>query len=322
MPLTTAGVRVVDPILSNVAQGYSNADFVGKFLFPPVPVHTSGGQIIEFGREAFRLYQARRAPGGKTARIQMGYLGKPFTLLQDSLEAAVPREYLRDALLVPGIDLSSRAVNVTMKALNLILEVDQANLATNVSSYSVTSSSVTLSGTTQWSNIASGLSTANPLTDINTGREKIRSLTGIYPNTLMLSAKAFNAVINNTNIINRFMYNANLPIDASQITEKMLAGLFNISNVYIGRGIYFNDANISSDIWGSDAVLAYVPQDGTSLQREEPSFGYTYTMDGNPIVEEGYYDETTKSWVFGVNYERAPVLSGIAAGYLFKAVSA
>ncbi len=322
MALATAGVRVIDPILSNVAQGYANMDLVGKFLFPVVPVFASGGQIIEFGKEAFKLFNARRAPGAATRRIQMGYLGKPFALVQDSLEAIIPREHLRDAGLVPGIDLASRAVMVTMKSLQLQLEVDQAALATTVANYTATSSSVTMAGATQWSNFSSGVSTANPLADVDVGREKIRSLTGIYPNTLLLSAKAFNAVKNNTFIIPRIQYSSNIQADASQITPNMLAGLFNVPNVIVGRAIYFNDANVTTDIWGGDAVLAYVPQDSGDLQREEPSFGYTYTMDGNPIVEEAYFDNNNKSWAYGVNFERIPVLSGIAAGYLFKSASA
>ena len=320
MPLSTAGVRVIDPILTNVVQGYTNSELVGRYLFPPVPVFTSGGQIIEFGREAFKLFNARRAPGGATRRIQMGYLGKPFALLQDSLEAIVPREYLRDAAAVPGIDLATRAALVTMKSLQLQLEVDQATLATSTTNYAATSSSVTMAGASQWSNFSSGVSTANPLADVDVGREKIRGLTGIYPNTLLLSAKAFNAVKNNTNIIARLQYNAQIAPDATSITPNMLAGLFNVANVIVGRAIYFSDANVSTNIWGNDAVLAYVPQGSQNI--EEPSFGYTYTMDGNPIVEQPYFDNNSKSWVYGVNYERVPVLSGIASGYLFKAASA
>lgn len=320
MPLSTSGVRVIDPILTNVIQGYANSELVGSNLFPAVPVSQSGGQIIEFGREAFKLYNARRSPGGATRRIQMGYLGKPFALVQDSLEAIVPREYLRDAKAVPGIDLSTRAVLVTMKALQLQLEVDQATLATTVANYSATSSSVTLSGTTQWSNVSSNVSTANPLVDIDVAREKIRSLTGIYPNTLLLSAKAFNAVKNNTNVIARLQYNAMVSPDATTITTTMLAGLFNVEKVIVGRAIYFNDANVSTDIWGNDAVLAYVPQ--LSQNIEEPSYGYSYTMQGNPTVEQAYFDNNSKSWVYGVNYERVPVLSGIASGYLFKSAAA
>jgi len=319
MALSTAGVRVIDPILSNVVQGYANMDLVGKSLFPIVPVYASGGQIIEFGKEAFKLYNARRAPGGKTNRIQMGYLGKPFSLVQDSLEAMIPREYIRDAKAVPGIDLASRAVNVTMNSLQLQLEVDQAALATTVGNYA-TGSYVSMAGSTQWSNVSASLSTANPLADIDVGREKIRTLTGTYPNVLLLSAKAFNAVKNNTNIIPRIQYASNIQADATQITPDMLAGLFNVKKVVVGRAIYFNDANVSTDIWGNDAVLAYVPEGSQSI--EEPSFGYTYTMDGNPLVEEPYWDGNAKSWVYGVNFERAPVLSGIAAGYLFKSAAA
>ena len=78
MPVSNAGARVIDPILTTVAQGYNSPDYVGAQLFPEVPVAASGGQIIEFGREAFQLYNSRRSPGGSTREIQFGYLGRPF----------------------------------------------------------------------------------------------------------------------------------------------------------------------------------------------------------------------------------------------------
>jgi len=250
--------------------------------------------------------------------MQMGYLGRPFALLQDSLEALVPREYLRDASIVPGIDLATRAVMLTMRSLQLQLEVDQAALALDTTKYA-TGSYANVTGANQWDNKTGQVSNANPLEQIDAGREKIRSLTGIYPNVLVLSAKAFNAAKNNTNVIARLQYNANVSPDATTITPQMLAGLFNVEKVVVGRAIYFNDSGASStDIWGSDALLAYVPQQ--SLGIEEPSFGYTYTMQGNPMVEQPYFDNNSKSWVYGVNYERAPVLSGIASGYLMKTV--
>jgi hypothetical protein len=311
MPLSNSSVRVIDPVLSNVAQGYNILDMVGNKLFPRVPVQTRGGQIIEFGREAFRLYQTKRSPGGRTARIQFGYLGKPFALFQDAVEAPVPREYQQDAKVVPGLDLGRRAVNVGMRNMLLSLEVDQANTATNASSYSA-GNKVALAGATKWS-----ASTGNPLTDIDTGREAIRQATGMYPNTLVLSAVAFNACKNNPNIVARFQYNGKAGTDASQITPQMLAGLFNLKEVVVGGGIYWNDANVSADIWGNNAVLAYVPPPG-DLSIEEPSYGYTYTFEGNPLVEEPYWEPQSKSWVYGVTYERVPVLSGISAGYLIQ----
>lgn len=303
--LSNQGARIIDPILTNVAQGYRNAEFVGNVLFPRVPVMASGGQIIEFGREAFLNYNLRRTPGGATKRIQFGYLGKPFALLQDSVEVPVPREHMRDAAVVPGIDLGTRAVALGMKVVTKSLEVDQAALATNAANYDA-NHKLALSGSTKWS-----ASSGTPTADINTAREAIRSSVGIYPNTVLLSAVAFNAAINNPNVTNRFQYTTH-----DVITEEMLAALWNVERVVVGKAIAMTDAGVASDIWGNNAILAYTNLG--SQNAEEPSFGYTYTMEGNPMVEQPYWDANTKSWVYPVNYERAPVLSGITSAFLIQ----
>lgn len=310
MPQSNSGVRVVDQVLSNVAQGYTTLDYVGMTLFPRVPVRVSGGQIIEFGRDAFRLYQTKRSPGGNTARIQFGYAGKPFALLNDSVDVPLPREHIRDASVVPGLNLGQRAVNVGMRNMSLGLEVDQATLATAAGNYGA-GNKITLAGATKWST-----ATGVPMTDIDAGREAVRQACGMYPNVAVFSAVAFNACKNNPNVLDRMKYNGQAGTDASQITTQMLAGLFNIKKVVVGAGVYWSDANAAVDIWGNNVVLAYVPE--ADLSMETPSYGYTYTMEDHPLVEVPYWDPAAKSWVYGVSYERAPVLSGISAGYLIQ----
>ena len=294
--------------MTTIAQGYGNQAYIGSLLFPRVPVPARGGQIIEFNRDSYRLYATKRSPGGRVARMQFGYAGKPFALLDDSLECPLPRGILQDATVTPGIDLGQRAVASTMKNLLQSLEIDQALLATTAANY-LAGNKVTLAGATKWS-----ATTGTPLVDVDTGREAIRQSTGNYPNTLVLSPLAFNACKNNPNVVARFQYNGVAGTDASQITTAMLAGLFNVDRVVVGKGVYFNDANVGTDIWGNNVVLAYSVLGNTML--EEPSYGYTYTLEGNPLVEEPYWEPQTKSWVYGVTFERAPVLSGISAGYL------
>ncbi|MBF0339779.1 MAG: major capsid protein [Magnetococcales bacterium] len=306
MPMNLSQVRVVDPILSNVAQGYRNADLVGFKLFPGIPVQTSGGQVIEFGRESFKLYSARRAPGSNTRRIDFGYLGNPFALVQDSLEGKVPTEWSRNASQVPGIDLGQRAVTTTMRSLTLSLENEQAQLATNAANYD-NNHKVALTGTNKWSDYGH----SNPTGDIETGREAIRASVGIYPNTLLLSALAFKAVKNHPGIIDRFKYTSR-----DSVTSEMLAQMWSLDQVVIGGAVVFDDANASADVWGNNAVLAYVPRQSSGM--EDPSFGYTYTMQGHPLAEQPYYDNNAKSWIYPVTYERAPVLSGILSGYLIQ----
>ncbi|MBF0212287.1 MAG: major capsid protein [Magnetococcales bacterium] len=298
--------RVIDPILSSVAQGYRNAEHVGMTLFPPVPVTVAGGQILEFGKEAFQLIMARRAPGSATKRIDLGFLGKSYSLVQDALEGKVAQEIQRDASRVPGVDLGQRAVTTVLRALSLNLEYEQATLATTAANYD-SDHKIALTSTAKWSD-----ATCNPVTSIDAGREAVRASVGIYPNTLLLSAQAFNAAKNNPHVIDRFKYTSR-----DSVTPDMLAAMWDFRRVVVGRAVALNAAGTQQiDIWGNNAILAYVP-DGASSQ-EDPSYGYTYTMQGHPMVETPYYDNNAKSWIYPVTYERVPVQSGILSGYLIQ----
>ena len=303
MTMSASQVRIIDPILSTVAQGYRHAEHVGHSLFPRVPVQISGGQVLEFGRESFKLYRARRAPGGATMRIDIGYLGKTFTLVQDSLEGRVPIENMRDASRVPGVDLGRVAVNTVLRALSLTLEYDQAQLATTAGNYDA-SHKVTLSGTDQWSDGSS-----SPAAVIDAGKEAVRASVGIYPNTLLLSAPAYNALKEHPKVLDRFKYTSR-----DSVTPDMIAALWDLEKVVVGKAVGSDDAGAAIDMWGTSAILAYVP--ATPSSREDPSFGYTYTMQNHPLAEKPYYDNNAKSWFYPVTYERVPVLTGISSGYL------
>lgn len=312
MPLNTSSARVINPILTTLAQGYRQAEFIGDRLFPRVPVNARGGQVLEFGKESFQRYASRRAPGTRTARIDFGYAGKPYALYQDSLEAPVPREISQDAMAVPGIDLGRGAVSTVMRALLMGQEIDQATLATTAANYE-NDSVLVLTGGGKWS-----ASTGTPISDIDAGREVIRRKCGLYPNIVVLSARAFNAARNNPTVLARVL-NGGKNAEPAQVTREALAVLWNVDEVVVGAGIYMNGAT-SLDIWGDDVVLAYVPKSlgGNSMDLAQPSYGYTYTLLGNPLVEQPYWEQQSKSWIYGVTFERAPVLSGIASGFLIK----
>jgi hypothetical protein len=300
---TPQQVRVIDPILTTVAQGYKQQDLVGSNLFPAVPVRQSGGQVIEFGKEAFRLAATARAPGSAVKNVQFGHLGKPFALENHALSGLLPVEHQRDAMVTPGIDLARRALNNTMAILLLTLEVQQAGLATNASNYDV-DHKVTLAGTDKWSDPA-----GTPIEDIDTGREAVRASTGRYPNVVLFSAVAWKAFRNNPSVIERIKH-----VQRGVITTEIAAMLLDVDRVVVGKAVSANAAGDFADVWGNHVVLAYTAIG--SLGAEEPSYGYTYTMEGHPAAEEPWYDRSHKAWQFPVGYERAPVLSGIDAGYL------
>lgn len=303
--LNQSQTRVIDPILSNIVFGYRNGTFVGDKLFPRVPVPVAGGTIIQFGKEAFKLYNSKRAPGGATKRIDYGYSGAKYSLIEDSLEAKVPRERLRDASKVPGLDLASGAVKLVMDVVLLGIEYEQAALATTAGNYD-NNHKIALAGTDKWSDPAS-----KPAVQIRTYREAVRASVGVYPNKLTLSAQAFNALVENPSILERFKYTSK-----DSITPAMLAALFELEEVNVGTAVTSDDAGTMSDVWGNNAILSYSPTNPTSV--DQPSFGYTYVMEGQPMVEVPYYDNNAKSWIYGVTFERQALLTAITSGFLIQ----
>ena len=293
--------RVINPVLTTIAIGYSNRDLVGAAIAPRVPVLVSGGQILEFDKGAFQANGLRRAPGGRMHEVDLGYAGKPFALLQDGIEGKVPFEQLRDASIVPGIDLGSRVINRVMAIATLSLEIEIANLTTTPANFS---SSHVLTPAVKWSDPAS-----SPVGDVDAAKEVIRSAVGIYPNTLTIGPKVFIALKNHPTIKDQFKYT-----NPDSLTVEMLAKYFNVDKVIVGRAVKADDQGVMSDVWPSAAVLHYTP---ATPAYEEPSFAYTYAMTGHPLAEQPYFDRSTRSWKYPLVYERAPVLTCADAGFLF-----
>lgn len=303
-------IRVVNPILSQYARGYRQRQLVARELFPLAPVQQYGGQVLEFGKESFRAYVTKRAPGTNKRRVRFGYTGKTYTIVPSDLEGVVPFEHMRDAAQVPGIDLGQRAVNLALNSVLLTHEIDSAALATNAANYP-SSHKVTLTGTDRWTS-----PTSTPISDIRAARNAITTSTGMRPNTLVLSESAYFALQEHPDIINRVATNI-----TRTVTEDTLAVIFQVRRVIVATAIQALGADDTlSPVWGNDAVLAYVPESNgdASANAEEPGYGYTYYIEGHPIVGEPYEDKSADSWIYPVSFHQTPQLTGILAGYLFK----
>ena len=314
MTMNLAQARVADQVLTNFAQGWKQPRFVGGLLFPRVPVFMSGGKVIQFDKASFRRYSSRRAPGGDVAQIDFGYEGVPYALENHALDARVPVEYMRDASKGPGIDLGMRAVNVVMASLSLGLEYDQAGIANNPASYpSGSVVNLATSPNKQWDDV-----TTDPALDIERGIETVRANTGMPANVMIMGPKPYRYFKNHPRILERFR-----GISAESVTGARIAAMFDLEQVGIGYAVEAGNADSDpfSDVWGDNVIIGYAPQ--ASLGQEEPSFGYTYAIAGQPYVTVPTWKSEKRSFVYGVNFERSAVLTGQNAGYLIQnAVSA
>ncbi|WP_225341601.1 MULTISPECIES: major capsid protein [Agrobacterium tumefaciens complex] len=307
--LNQRSAAVVDPILSTHARGYRNSTFIASVLLPRVSIPNRSMQVIKFGKEAFRKLNTRRAPGAATKRVQYGYAAEPVALVQDSLEGIVPTEHQQEAEKVPGINLGAGAVNMVLDVLDLNLEIDSANIVRNPANYD-NNHKVALVGASRWTDPAS-----DPKGDFDEAKEVIRRSIGRYPNTLALGPNAGNALKNHPKIKEQFKYTSK-----ESISDDMLAAYFEVKKVVVGAAVYLpetaTDADLANDVWGNDAILAYVPEAGDNFQ--VPSFAYTYELQGYPQVEQPYYERPIKSWVYPTTVERRPILTGAEGGFLFQ----
>lgn len=308
-PVNTRTAAAVDPILSTHARGYRNSEFVAGSLFPRVTVPNRSMRVIKFGKEAFRMLNTRRAPGADKKRVQYGYASDPISLVQDALEGVVPIEHQEEAMSVPGINLGQGAINMVLDAVDLGLEYDSAQLARTAANYDA-NHKLALTGTARWTNAAS-----TPQSDIDAGKEAIRRSIGRYPNTLVLGPSSFGGLKRHATIKDQFKYTGR-----ESITAEMLAAFFDLKRVVVGKAVFLAetaaDTAMASDIWGDDAILAYVPDTGDNFQ--VPSFGYTYELMGYPQVETPYFERKNDSWLYPVKTERRPYLTGAEGGFLFQ----
>jgi len=301
----------VDPVLTAVARGYSNAELVGAALFPKVPVGVRAGQIIAFGLEDFRLYNTARAPGQNTKRVQFGYGADKFALVDHSLEGQVPKELLQEGQAYPGIDQSMMAVKRVQDIVDLGLEKEQADLARDPKRYA-DSNKLVLAGSDQWSDPDS-----DPIQVVSDARAAVRAKIGRYPNTGVIGANVFEALKRHPQIIDRIKYTGrDVP------TVELLSNLLEIPNLSVGKAIYSNgtggaDGDTFTDVWGNDVVMAYTDI-STMQDMGSPSYGYTYQLNDYPHVEIGYFEENAKSWFFPYTDARAPVIAGADAGFLIQ----
>jgi len=200
--------------------------------------------------------------------------------------------------------------DMVMETMKLNLEFECSQLAMNAAGYDA-NHKVALAGTDKWTDYAN----SDPIKDINDAREAVRRSIGRYPNTLVLGADVFAVLKEHPAIMAKVKYNSD-----QSMTEAILARIFDVSKVVIGKAIYLPETaaetDLATDVWGGAVILAWVPPAGQNYR--VPSFGYNYQLPGMPMVEEPYFERKPKSWLYPVTYERQPYIVGADAGFLIQ----
>ncbi len=292
-------LRVVDPVLTTLARGYKNGTFVGDKLFPFVPVDKEGGKIPQFGKEAFKIYNSKRAPRADTNVIQPEDR-TTIDFVLDEHDLAYPVDYREKS--EDLFNAENHAVNVTSEAIRLQHEYDTATIAQNLASYP-TGNKITLAGTSQFTD-----SSSDPIGVVEDGKKAVSDKIGQDPNVMVIGDAAYRVLKNHSQLLGRIKYSMK-----GVLTVDLLKEIFDMENIYIGKAIYADDNGNFQKLWTDNIVLAYVPQ--KLENEEEPAFGMSLRKKNYPQVDKYFtnggkieYIRNTDFWVVK--------LTGAIAGYL------
>lgn len=315
--MTPAGIRLnQNPILTSLLLGLGQGTMVAERLFPRLPQALSSVTLAQLGNERLKRYNLRRAPGGPTKRVDIKFDGKTYNLAQYSVEVPMPRELIREAdesrkLNVSNhLDVSKIAMVTANDILGLGYELEVAELATTSGTYAA-GHVTALAGATKWS-----ASTGTPVTDIRAAANTIRKKIGKRPNRLTLSPDAKLALETNPEV------KSYLPTTQMGVaTLEQIAKICEVEEVVCGDAVWIDSADAGQDVWGNNAVLAYVPKiggNGSEISLAEPGFGFTNVIEGHPFAETPWFDNSAKSWIYGATFERLPNVAYNTAAFLFQ----
>lgn len=297
-------LRVQDPVLTNLAQGYHNLELVGEVLMPTVEIDKEAGKIPKFGRLAFRLPSTVRNLRGTSNRLDPEDITAIDVALEEhDVEYAIDYREENEAI----FSLRQFALNTTQDVIALGREKEVATLALDESKYDA-GNKITLSGTSKITN-----DQADIFAMFDTGIRAVKRAIGRKPNVCVIAGDVWAALKEHPAVIEKLKYS-----QVAIVTPEVFAKLIGIDTVKIGEAVYEESSQLK-DIWSDAIVLAYVAP--RSAERKgtvyEPSYGYTVRRH-NGLFVDTYKENGGKLEVIRTTDIHKPHLVGSAAGYLIK----
>lgn len=304
-------VRVIDPILTQLAQGYKNAEGVATFFGPAVSMNTRAGRTLVFGKEAFAAQNFLRAPGSNIQKIQNEFGTRSFSLRQEAISWEIAEEIAAEAKNgAAQIDLRQYAAKDAANRLMQSWEITVAGAVTDSAAYEtscVFDLATRASGADQFNQATSDIEVL-----IDEAKEAVRAQIGTYPNKMVISPDAFNALKRNKRIRD-FMQRGVL------VNEATLANIFGLDEIRVARRLKLNQSSGSlENIYNNVAVLFYQPSGATDgfapamdANYGNPAFGYTYTLAGYPIATPERFNIERRVFTGDILVERSFELVGM-----------
>lgn len=296
----------VDPILTNLAVGYKNAEFVAEKIFPEVRTDVEGIQVPVFGKGSFVEYDTKRAVGAASNVITLDSPNfMPLVLEEHDLAAGVDYREQAESM----FDERAKATRRVTKGVQLRQELETAALLQSKSAYQ-SGHTKDLSAAVQW-----GAENSDPLDDIESARETVRAACGVRPSVLVVGGSVLSALKRNKALLGSLGANER----KTMLTVEQIKNLLELDDIIVGEAVSTPAVNkATKDVWGKFASLIVRPDIVSDGNDEgEPAFGYTFRRRGMPLVDR-YTEVGGKVEYARYTDIRKAAVVGSACGFLFE----
>lgn len=276
---------VVDPLLTNIAKSYVNANLIADQVAPRVNVENETGYYLVGDKSAFRVEKDLRTGISRANRV--GYnlsLAHYGPLLEHSLEQGIPyRE--RDIM---GEDVAMRrATNNVQGKVDLNNEVLIAAMFANTA---IATQNATLSGTDQFDNALS-----DPIAKVQAAKDVIiaTGVSGVNGQegkwVVFMGYQVWTKLRNNTALRAAL----NLTINKAPLTTEQVATLLDVDEVFYGAALQDTAKEGQTPslgyVWGKNLWVAWMPtSDAPSIDMVAPA--YTLQLADNQGNSARYVD--------------------------------
>lgn len=287
-----------------------NQGYIADAVLPAIQVREKNGKIRLIQREDMLRVEDRvqMAEGATYPRVDFGTELTSYACEKFGAEAKVTDEERANAL--TSFDAERQA---GMRAVGTVMMKIEDLVADLVFDTGTFTGDYTTTVGTSWSD-----STAAIIEDVTDAAEVVRGMTGVSPNALILGKQAFNYLLYNDDIKDRFSNDSML---TPQQIRNNAAALFDLDYIFVGDGVK-NTANAgatlsTSDFWGSGyAMVAKVAETDNPA---EPAIGRSVSwaaMDETGYEVRMYREPQTRSDVLQVDRYLDHIMLDKAFGHL------
>ena len=272
--------------------------FIAQSLFLDVPVPKQSNRYYIIDPDSWlRIPDTMRAPKTRPNRIEFKVSSDSYFADNFALAGEIAKEDIANA--DAALNVRETTAQVVLQGLLQDLEVRVANMVTSATNVG---SGVTVGS--KWSD----LTNSNPLVDVTTAHAFIRQKTGMMANTLVVDEDTFQTLRRHSKLLELYKYTTGGLLGDAQIAAAM-----GVDRILHGRSIknmaLEGPAGSIVNVWGNNALLAYIAPTATGLKTATLGLQFRWTPDGVPapfavsryddpdpgkkieVVEVGYYQD-------------------------------